>query len=125
MKPFIPGVIGAMCLVVSACAPSTILIPDGNGFIELTQTRHIWESNAVSVGHCESPEFSKCPKGTPKQVYVMTGPGPGMAGAGIQAAGMLGGAAIVRDGLIKGKPKVNNSNSNTTNEHFSTKYVGK
>jgi hypothetical protein len=32
-------------------------------------------------------------------------------------------ALIIRDGLVKGKPKVNNSN--TTNEQFSTKYYQK
>ena len=115
-----------LCIAfIAGCAPSSLLIADGNGFIELTQTNHLWQANVVSVGHCDKPTNNKCPEGTAKQVVVMTGPGPGMAGAGIQAAGMLGGAALVRDGLIKGKPKVNNSNTTTTNEHFSTKYIGK
>lgn len=93
----------ATMLLLSACAPITHLIPDGSEFIELTQTRHILESNVVSVGRCPHPTNNKCPEGTAKQMYVMTGPGWALAGSGIQTAGMVGGAALIGDGLKKSK----------------------
>ncbi len=104
-------------LTVSACAPTSKLIADGNEFIEMTQTRHAFDSNVVSVGRCQHPVNNKCPEGTPKQMYVMTGPGWALAGAGIQTAGMAGGAALIGDGLKKAKStntqNVNGSQSQT------------
>lgn len=47
----------------------------------------------------------------------------GLIGAALYWAGFATAALIIRDGLVKGKPKVNNSN--TTNEQFSTKYYQK
>jgi len=76
----------------------------------MTQTRNIFESNVVSVGRCSNPTNNKCPEGTQKQVYVLTGPGWALAGSGIQTAGMLGGAALVRDGLVKSKSNVSQKN---------------
>lgn len=45
-----------------------------------------------------------------------TGKGAGIVGG---VGGGVVSALIIRDGLVKGKPKVNNSNN--TNEFFSTK----
>ena len=100
-----------LCLMsVVGCAPASLLVQDGNDFIEMTQTRNIFESNVVSVGRCSNPTNNKCPEGTQKQVYVLTGPGWALAGSGIQTAGMLGGAALVRDGLVKSKSNVSQKN---------------
>lgn len=109
----------ALCgVLVGGCAPTSQLIPDGNEFIEVTQTRHAFESNVVSVGRCPNPTNNKCPEGTPKQMYVMTGPGWALVGAGIQTAGIVGGAALVGDGLKKSKSTTNVSGSqNQTNKN--------
>lgn len=110
-----------LCIAfITGCAPSSLLIADGNGFIELTQTNHLWQANVVSVGHCDKPTNNKCPEGTPKELVVMTGPGPGMAGAALQTAGTLGGGALVRDGLIKGKSTTNVKQRNQTDVRAST-----
>lgn len=58
-----------------------------------------------------------------RRMFVIPGKLPGVVSSGVSTAGMVGSSFVIRDGLIKSKPKVNNSN--TTNEHFSTKYVGK
>lgn len=101
---------------LSACAPVSHLIADGNEFIEVTQTRNAFDSNVVSVGRCSHPTNNKCPEGTPKQMYVMTGPGWALAGAGIQTAGMVGGAALIGDGLKKSKSTTNQSVNGTQSQ---------
>ena len=107
--------LSALCLLsLSACAPSSILIPDGNGFIELTQTRHILENNGVSIGHCDVAENDKCPPGTPKHLYVTTGPGWALAGSTIQAAGMVGAGQLIGAGLAKSGSNVNQAQNNAT-----------
>jgi len=104
-------------LLLAACAPHTQLIQDGREFIEVTQTRNAFDSNVVSVGRCPNPTNNKCPEGTLKQMYVMTGPGWALVGAGIQTAGIVGGAALIGDGLKKSKStttqSVNGSQSQT------------
>lgn len=110
----------ACLLLLSACAPVTKLVADGNEFIEITQTRNVFESNVVSVGRCPNPTNNKCPEGTPKQMYVQTGPGWALAGAGIQTAGIVGGAALVGDGLKKSKSTTNqnvNGSQSQTNKN--------
>jgi hypothetical protein len=104
-------------LLLAACAPVTTLVPDGKEFIEFTQTRHVFESNVLSVGRCPNPSNNTCPEGTRKDMYVQTGPGWALVGAGIQTAGIVGGAALVGDGLKKSKStntqSVNGSQSQT------------
>ena len=84
---------------LAGCTPMTQLIQDGNGWVQVSQTENQWSSNAVKVTHCDVLANGFCPDGSPSYIVVMNGPLPGVVGAGISAVGMLGGAAIIADGL--------------------------
>ena len=111
-------------LLFAGCTHSSETIQHGSTKFLLTQTQNQWADNVVLVSECEQELVNgMCkPKGETK-VIVSSGKLPGVLNGAAQSVTTLGAAAILRDGLVKGKPKVNNSN--TTNEHFSTKYIGK
>ena len=113
----------ALVLSVAACAPASEMVQHGNQKILFTQTQNQWADNVILVTPCKAALVNgQCDPDGPTQVSTASGKLPGVVGG---AGGTVAGALILRDGLVKGKPRVNNSNSNTTNEHFSTKYVGK
>ena len=108
----------------AGCTHSSETIQHGSTKFLLTQTQNQWADNVVLVVSVNRSLLMVCanPKARQK-VIVSSGKLPGGAEWGCTVRDHLGAAAILRDGLVKGKPKVNNSN--TTNEHFSTKYIGK
>ena len=124
MKYITTALLSTTAMLLVACAQSSETIQHGSTKFLLTQTQNQWADNVVLVSECEQDLANgMCkPKGETK-VIVSSGKLPGVLNGAAQSVTTLGAAAILRDGLVKGKPKVNNSN--TTNEHFSTKYIGK
>jgi len=111
-------------LLFAGCTHSSETIQHGSTKFLLTQTQNQWADNVVLVSECEQDLANgMCkPKDETKEI-VTSGKLPGVLDGAAQSVTTWGAAASLRDGLVKGEPKVNNSN--TTNEHFSTKYIGK
>ena len=113
--------VAAACALVAGCAPHSEMIQHGNEKILFTQTQNIWADNVLLTTPCKTAlRNGACDPDGPTQMTTATGKGAGVVGG---VGGGVASALIIRDGLVKGKPKVNNSN--TTNEQFSTKYYQK
>ena len=121
MKYVTTALLSTTAMLLVACAQSSETVRHGSATFLLTQTQNQWADNVILVTPCKAALVNgQCDPDGPTQVSTASGKLPGVVGG---AGGTVAGALILRDGLVKGKPKVNNSN--TTNEHFSTKYIGK
>lgn len=104
-------------IMLTGCAPHHEMIQHGNQKILFSQTQNVWTDNVLLVTPCkEKLANGQCDPDGPTQVTTATGKGAGVVGG--MGSGVVS-SLIIRDGLVKGKPKVNNSNN--TNEFFSTK----
>lgn len=107
-------------LFLVACAPSTDLVQHGNKYLQVTQTHNQWADNIVAVTPCDKLYNGFCPESAETNVVVMSGKLPGIVGAGLTSAAMLGSAAMVRDGLRGSKSNVIQKNSNRNDVRAST-----
>ena len=115
------ALIVTFAFLTAGCAASSEMLQHGNQKFLFTQTQNQWADNVLLITPCkEKLANGSCDPDGPTQMSTASGKLPGVVGG---VGGGVVSAVIIRDGLVKGKPKV--SNSNTTNEHFSTKYVGK
>jgi hypothetical protein len=109
-----------IAVLVAGCAPSTDIIQHGNKKLQLTQTYNQWADNIVAVTECDKLYNGYCPDSAPTQIVVMSGKLPGVVGAGLTSAAMLGSAAIINDGLKGSKSKINQNNTNRNDVRAST-----
>ena len=91
-------------LLCTVCAPSTEMIQDGHYWIQLTQSHNVWSQNVVHVTRCHvSNKDSGYCAGDDLRQYEQTalaaGPGPQIASSLLNAAAIVGGAAILMHGL--------------------------
>jgi hypothetical protein len=107
-------------LFLSACAPSTDLVQHGNEWVQVSQPYNLWGSNAVTVTRCGKLYNGFCPEGSPTETVIIAGPMPGLLGAGLTSAAVLGGSAIIADGLKGSKSSVTQKNSNRNDVRAST-----
>ena len=87
-----------------SCIPTTDMIQDGHYWIQITQSRNIWGQNVVHVtrchvsnkdnGYCAGDDIRQS-----EQMYTVGGPGPQIASSLLNAAAIVGGAAILMHGL--------------------------
>lgn len=104
------ALVASCLLVLSACTAQTQLLQHGNSWVQVSQTTNQWDSNAVVVTVCDTLQNGFCPESAPSQIVVMNGPMPGIAGAGVSSAAMLGSAFVIADGLKGSKSTIKQSN---------------
>jgi hypothetical protein len=109
-----------LSLVLVGCAAQTETYQFGNDYLQLFQTQNLWNDNAVVYTDCPKLYNGYCPEGSPKQVVIMPGKLPGLVAGGMQAGAVLGGSAIIADGLRDSKTKVNMKNTNRNDVRAST-----
>jgi hypothetical protein len=109
-----------IAVLVAGCAVQTETYQFGNDHIQLMQTQNLWNDNAVVYTDCPKLYNGFCPEGSPKQVVIMPGKLPGIVSSGVQAGAVLGGSAIIADGLRDSKTKVNMKNTNRNDVRAST-----
>jgi hypothetical protein len=107
-------------MLLSACSPNTEIVQHGNIKIQMTQTQNQWADNMVAVTTCEQFENGFCPKDAPTQIVIMSGKMPGIVGAGLTSAAMVGSSFVIRDGLKGSKSNVTQKNSNRNDVRAST-----
>jgi hypothetical protein len=95
---------------ITGCATQTDLIQHGNLKVQFTQTQNQWAENVVIVSKCDKLEKGYCPADSPTEILVVGGKLPGVVSGVASNATTLGSAALIRDGLIKGKASVKQSN---------------
>jgi hypothetical protein len=86
------------------------MVQHGNLKVQFTQTQNQWAENVVLVTTCEKLQNGFCPPDAPTQVLVVSGKLPGVVSGVGQSMTTLGAAALVRDGLVKSKSTVKQSN---------------
>lgn len=106
--------------MLGGCANSMDLIQHGNEWVQVSQPYNLWGSNAVTVTRCDKLYNGFCPAGSPAETVVVAGPMPGLLGAGLTSAAILGGSAIIADGLKGSKSSVTQKNSNRNDVRAST-----
>ena len=97
-------------LLIAGCAPSSEMIQHGTKKILFTQTQNQWGENVVLVSECAKElKYGACdPEDV--QVLVVGGKLPGVVSGVAANATTLGSAALIRDGLVKSKASVKQSN---------------
>jgi hypothetical protein len=100
----------ALCALLTGCATSSDMVQHGNLKVQFTQTQNQWAENVVLVTTCEKLQNGFCPPDAPTQVLVVSGKLPGVVSGVGQSMATLGAAALVRDGLVKSKSTVKQSN---------------
>jgi hypothetical protein len=111
--------LASLCLLLAACATSIETVQHGTVKYLFTQTQNQWAENVILVSPCESELVGGSCKPTGEtKVLVVSGKLPAVVGGVGQSMTTLGAAAIVRDGLVKSKSSV--KQSNTTDVRAST-----
>jgi hypothetical protein len=107
--------LASLCLLLAACATSSETVQHGTVKYLFTQT----QTNGQKMSPCESELVGGSCKPTGEtKVLVVSGKLPAVVGGVGQSMTTLGAAAIVRDGLVKSKSSV--KQSNTTDVRAST-----
>ncbi len=93
-----------LALLLSGCLPTTDMIQDGHYWIQLTQTHNVWSQNVVHVTRCHvsNKDSGYCAGDDLRQyehMETIAGPGPQIASSLLNAAAIVGGAAILMHGL--------------------------
>ena len=107
-------------LMLAGCMPTTDMIQHGNKRIQVTDMRNQWHDNVIAVTECAELDNGYCPKSAPTQFVVMSGKFPGIVGAGLTSAAMVGSSFVIRDGLKGSKSSVTQKNSNRNDVRAST-----
>lgn len=119
MRHWLAGIVAS--IVFSAgCLPSTDIVRHGNINLQITDLHRQWDDNVIAVTPCEQLYNGYCPKDAETQFVVMSGKLPGIVGAGLTSAAMLGSAAIINDGLKGSKSNVTQKNTNRNDVRAST-----
>ena len=98
-------------LLLGGCAVSSERVQHGSTSFLITQTQNQWADNMVLISECEAELVNGVckPKGETK-VIVSSGKLPGVVSGVSQNVTTLGSAAIIRDGLVKGKTNITQRN---------------
>jgi hypothetical protein len=100
----------ALCVLLTGCATSSDMVQHGNLKVQFTQTQNQWAENVVLVTTCEKLQNGFCPPDAPTQVLVVSGKLPGVVSGATRDVANLGSSLVIRDGLIKSKSSVKQSN---------------
>ncbi len=105
-----------LCLMgLVGCTTSSETVQHGTVKYLFTQTQNQWAENVVLVSPCEQDLVNgQCKPAGETKVLVISGKLPGVVGGAVHDAALVGSSFVIRDGLIKSKSNVSQSNAGTS-----------